>query len=33
LVSDLENLRDYAEPDELEQARQLLQEIIGEVEV
>ena len=33
LVADLENLRDYAEPHEVEQARVLLQEIIGEIEV
>jgi len=32
-VSDLENLRNYAEPDEVETARGLLREIIGEVEI
>ena len=30
IVSNLENLRDYAEPDEVDIARQLLREIIGE---
>ena len=33
IVSDLENLRNYAEPDEVETARGLLREIIGEVEI
>ena len=33
LIADLENLPDYAEPDEPEQARGLLREIIREIEV
>ena len=31
IVSNLENLREYAKPDEMETARGLLREIIGEV--
>ena len=33
LVADLENLREYATPDEVSSARGLLHEIIGEIEV
>lgn len=33
IVGDLENLKDYAKPDEVERARSLLREIIGEVEI
>jgi len=33
IVSDLENLRNCANPDEVESAREILREIIGEVEI